>query len=91
MKVKIIIFIGQIILSLLLFFVNPFVGIIALISTVILFCIFNINCNINIYFYKLNKEARSLNFNLTILKSKMIEISLYFYNLIITWGKDPYE
>ena len=40
----------------------------------------------DIHFYKLRKASRILNFNLTMLKSKVIEINLYFYNLIITWG-----
>lgn len=41
---------------------------------------------LDIYFYKLNKQARILNLNANMLRSKIIEISLYFYNLIITWG-----
>lgn len=37
------------------------------------------------YFYKLRKKCRKFNY---MFKSGIIEISLYYYNLIITWGKE---
>lgn len=39
------------------------------------------------YFYKLRKKYREFGCNY-MFKSGIIEISLYYYNLIITWGKE---